>query len=621
VYLKVASPLAGRRIDVNVPGVGSRAVTLNTKSTRTEGLHVVQTGFRPDDISKTATYSLWLNEFGGITPSRNSVEILEAQSGRVVRTVPLNLHKDGKTSDSQNGEIRIKAPIYVIDFTELRTPGTYRLHLPGVGSSYDFEIKGCVWQDAFTVATKGFYYQRNGISHGPPFSTYRAPRAFNHLDGVKVYQSTTSLMDSGNGLNALGTDKDNFGNLVKGATNEVVTNTWGGYKDAGDWDSRIQHLEATRQKLELAEMFPAAIAKVKLNIPESGKGLPDVIAEAKWNIDHYRRLQTPEGGIRGGVEQEEHPNPGETSWMNSLRNFAYAPDPWCSWLYAASATQLSHVLQPIDPTLSREYLESAKRAYSWAEREMVRLNRPSYPHSVSDAKNLAALWLYRETREPQYEKAFRETCKFLRDGAFLFEWTVVSQGESAALAIRSNAFPDVTPLARAAMIRQADQTLSLVQKTTTRSAAVDFGGWPGYGNLVSPKGSSYLIWAHRATGDPKYLKALTESAGFGLGSNPGNWVFTTGVGDQPVQKPFMIDPYYSKQPFPPGITVYGPMFWNKEADVWWKVVEPFLTPKGSEWPMAEAYFDSFWTISASEFTIMESMGWTSFVWGYLAFRP
>jgi endoglucanase len=55
-------------------------------------------------------------------------------------------------------------------------------------------------------------------------------------------------MESGNGLNVLGTNTDNFGNLVAGKTDRLVENAWGGYFDAGDRDRRIQHLGASRMK-------------------------------------------------------------------------------------------------------------------------------------------------------------------------------------------------------------------------------------------------------------------------------------------------------------------------------------------------------------------------------------
>ena len=36
--------------------------------------------------------------------------------------------------------------------------------------------------------------------------------------------------------------------------------------------------------------------------------LPDILDEALFNIDCYRRMQTAEGGIRGGIESLEHPS-------------------------------------------------------------------------------------------------------------------------------------------------------------------------------------------------------------------------------------------------------------------------------------------------------------------------
>lgn len=61
---------------------------------------------------------------------------------------------------------------------------------------------------------------------------------------------------------------------------------------------------------------------------ESGNGIPDILNEACWNIDFYRRLQLPDGGIRGGIEQEEHPIFGQCGWQDNWKSYAYAPDFW-----------------------------------------------------------------------------------------------------------------------------------------------------------------------------------------------------------------------------------------------------------------------------------------------------
>ncbi len=154
-------------------------------------------------------------------------------------------------------------------------------------------------------------------------------------------------METRNGLNLLG-ESSNFEALNKNVTPVTVDNAWGGYFDAADWDRRIQHLASSRSHLELLELFPAYFTQLNLNIPESGDAIPDMLDEALFNIDCYRRLQTPAGGIRGGIEAAEHPVKGETSWLESLQVMAYAPGPWSSYFYANVAARAAYLLRPFD---------------------------------------------------------------------------------------------------------------------------------------------------------------------------------------------------------------------------------------------------------------------------------
>ena len=142
---------------------------------------------------------------------------------------------------------------------------------------------------------------------GPPYTNFRRPRNFHPEDGVRVYASKTTLMETSNGLEA---KNDAFTKLVQGRTDDIVPNAWGGYCDAGDWDRRIQHLSVSRTLLELYELFPDYFERLDLNLP-GPDGLPGIIREALWDVDFYKRLQTKEGGVRGGIESEAHPRYGE----------------------------------------------------------------------------------------------------------------------------------------------------------------------------------------------------------------------------------------------------------------------------------------------------------------------
>lgn len=617
LYLRLSEPAPKGAVEVSIPGAGAWRGTLDPRKTRTEGLRVNQVGYRADDPDKSALFTLWMGSGGASSFVPKRFEVVNTATLKIAFAGEARLFHDGSKQDSLHGDYGAKAPVYVLDFSPLKTPGKYRVVLPDVGCSYDFEIGHPVWEKAFAIAARGFYFQRNGIAHGKPHSWYTAPRAFHPDSGTVVHASTCSLMDSGNGLNALGTDKDNFGNLVKGATNQIVANAWGGYKDAGDWDSRIQHLEASRMLLELAELFPGPVKKLKLSIPESKGKIPDLVAEAMWNVDHYKRMQTPEGGIRGGVEFEEHPNYGEVSWTTRLRLFAYAPDPWCSWLYAATATHLSRVLKPIDPVRAADYLTSAKRAYDWGVAELARLNRPKLPNEVLDAKVLAAAELYAATRDPRFERDLSRHLDLANEGSLMG-----AQGEAAALIARTGFPASLSQSARKAILDRADLVIKQTQSNSLRQGHAGDWAYPGYGRDVSPLGGKFLIWAHEVTKYSKYLAALLRSNGFLVGMNPTNTVFTSGVGSNPVKQPFMLDPRYSQGGrMPEGITVYGPLYHGVEKDgPWFTLARPFMYPDGSQWPQAETWFDSFWTIMMNEFTVMQSLGPTAHVWGYLAFR-
>lgn len=57
---------------------------------------------------------------------------------------------------------------------------------------------------------------------------------------------------------------------------------------------------------------------------ESGNGIPDILNEAFHNIDLYKRLQLLDGGIRGGIEQKEHPILGQCGWQDTWKAFPVA---------------------------------------------------------------------------------------------------------------------------------------------------------------------------------------------------------------------------------------------------------------------------------------------------------
>ncbi len=589
------------------------------ESLRSEAVHATHLGFRPDDPAKVAFLSCWMGDGGPLDYSELRFSVLDDGTGESVYDGTLRLSKAKDATDEDAYKTNHNGTdVYEADFSDLADPGTYRVYVEGIGCSYPFPISDTAWRDSFLVSARGFYHQRSGIELGPPHTEYARPRCFHPGDGVAVYHSACALMDSGNGLSQ--DDDGNFGHLVAGKTDQIVADAWGGYMDAGDWDRRIQHLNASRLLLELVEMHPDYYAEFSLNIPESGDGLPDLVSEALFNLDCYRRMQTPEGGIRGGIESAEHPANGDASWQESLDIMAYAPGVWSSHVYAGVAARAAYVLEGIDPDRASIYADSALKAMEWAERELP--NRPDDDHhAVLDARNLAAAEMYRLTGEDRWHQIFLDTTAFSQPNVELFVWEDHDQRDAPWVYISTQhdgVDEQIRKNCLAAILAEADNRTARADITGFRWTKYEWmpSAW---GAFSAPDGES-LVRAHVLTGEDKYLRALVLASQTGAGANPVNMCFTTGLGHSSPLNPLHIDSQITHQP-PPGLTVFGPLNAAQGAQDWaHDNLDKTCYPPSREWPVIEAYFDVFWYPAMCEFTVQTPMARNAFTWGHLAAR-
>lgn len=634
IYLILPSPLRiGETYLITAPGLNlkktSEYYVHDPLISRSEAVHVSQIGFRADDPDKNAYLSVWLGNGGGYEyPAGIKFSLVDDKTNEKVYSGTGVIHwKQDVPEGIGTRTNHSGTDIVRLDYSSFTTPGKYRLCVDGIGCSYPFTIGNDeVWRHAFELSMKGVFNHRNGIPMLPPYTDFVRPRSFHQEDGVVVYTSTCSLLNSGNGLNALGTDKDNFGNLVAGKTNEIVKDAWGGYMDAGDWDRRIQHLTATRLYLELIEMNPEYFRNLCLHIPESSNDIPDIVDEAIYGLDVYRRMQLPDGGIRGGIESSEHPIEGGTSWQETQTVLAYAPDHWSSYIYAGVAARLARVLKMIDRNdLAVLWEESAVRAGTWAEKEYVRwMNDPDYSKvrerakaAVVSERNLAAAELFSLTHNKLWNKIYlvtRTDGSDRTDAAFVYARIdkVVADKKAQAAALKT-------------VLAEGD---SLVVLSSENAFGITNGakGRPisGYSSTYSTPAASTLARAHFLSGDSRYLRTILRSGLYTAGANPMNQCLTTGLGENPVRNPLHEDSKHTGQPAPLGITVFGPCELKyseaRPGSDLEKRLNAACFPLVAEWPTSESYFDVFWFVQQNEYVINSPLGPTAYIWGYLASR-
>jgi len=604
------------------------AFKFDPTTTRSEAIHISHIGFRPDDPVKHAYLSVWLGDGGSRAYDRNlRFTLLDhetgtpAFAGAVNKAWPADRPENMKRK--QNHSL---TDVAIIDFSTFSKPGTYRICIENIGCSYPFAIDESIWEKPFLTAMKGFYHQRSGISLGSPYSTYNRPRPYHPDDGLKVYASAVTLMETRNGLNLL-RESNNFEALNRHATDRVIDNAWGGYFDAADWDRRIQHLGSSRFHLELLELYPEYFTHLDLNIPESDDAVPDLLDEALFNLDCYRRLQTAEGGIRGGIEAAEHPVRGETSWLESLKVMAYAPGPWSSYLYSNVTARAAYLLRPFAAERAAVLEQSAQRAWVWADANVSRFEQKYEKHSqwakVIEERNLAALELYRLTGKSHWHD------HFLEDSVLVS--TKRSRGQRHAAFLYARLPEDLGQ----AHLKEAAEKVLLADAAT----ALAFARKNAWGLVSSnPSGSVGTAWfstpdliplmrAHYLTGERAYYAATVRGVLFSLGANPMNMTYTTGVGHVWPQNAMVLDTRRMARAVPEGITVFGQVdyadararksTWHLGALDWFLVHEKAIYPDPFIWPVNESYWDIHQWPSACEFTPQGTMGNVSYMWGYL----
>ena len=593
---------------------------------RSEAVHVSQIGFRADDPYKNAYLSVWMGNGGGYNyPENLDFSIIDDNTNQKVFNGKAAMQWKGSVPEGIGTNVNHSGTdVICLDFSSFCIPGRYRICVEGIGCGYPFNIGESTWEHAFLISMKGHYNQRSGIPMGPPYTDFVRPRSFRPEDGVVAYQSTCSLMNSGNGLNALGTDKNNFGNLCAGKTDKIVPDAWGGTMDAGDFDRRIQHLAAPRLYLELLELHPEYFRNISLNIPESGNDLPDIVDESLYGLDVYRRLQMPDGGIRGGIESSEHPA-GELSYQPQMTTMVYAPDPWSSYIYAGVAARASLALKTLGKTERAEiWRTSALKAMEWAETEYAKwTSSPDYAKFTERAKNtvpvernLAAVELYRLTNDKRWNKVYISTRNMesnRTEAAFVYARIDKSLTDKK---IRQEDIDHIITLANQLVEISGKSTYGITTATPGRA----LGSWES--NYSIPA-SQTLVRAHYLTGDIQYLKTIVRSALFSAGANPMNLCLTTGLGINNVIHPLHIDSRNTGQDAPVGITVCGPCevaVYGKPTTKEGRRVAAECTPAAVSWPSAESYFDVYRWASMNEYTVDGNMGPTAYIWGYLAAR-
>ncbi|WP_404425023.1 glycoside hydrolase family 9 protein [Nibricoccus sp. IMCC34717] len=651
---------------------GSKAFQFKATDSRSESIHVNVVGY---DVASPAKYGYiyhWAGDLGGqdfASLDGKPFNLVDATSGATVYSGTIAFRKAANNQETGQalttpGDNFLGSAVWECNFSSFTTPGTYRLSVPGLGCSYPFPLQADAYRQAFSAAMKGLYNNRSGIALETPYTKIPRPAPHNvkltpGFAGRLKY-TTTRFFDTDAEVPSDSAKAAQAKAKWEAGAKGALTDTWGWYQDAGDWDGYFTHINIPNYLLALYQLYPTKFSDGELNIPESTNGIPDLVDEGAWLPRFFQRLRAElkaKGWGTGGVGSrvfgdfwgEDTPNAiVRGSWQDTTRDwYVTGEDAFSTYRYAACAAQLAEIFEALgkpDPA-GVNWRTEATESYAWAAANTKpgdeALNEGGEPLRIHRA--LAAVALFRLTGEASYHTTFKA------DTSSLAAPTNASLSDIEALAATLYlTHPDPTKLDSATATRLRDavkaSALFLTDYSASRRACRYGGHW--YFPMVIGQGSTPLIhsavlgYAAIKPSDPSAAATIESvaytTADYFLGVNPLHMTWITGLG---IRNPeiFHMDDFATGLGHREGRIPYGPVTFGEAwvtgrmvfSPYWaWDTTFPSIDPRGpfqpastaqkpGTWPGHEAWFNLRGSPQMAEYTVWQNNATAAVSYGFL----
>lgn len=593
----------------------------NIFNSRSEAIKVNIAGYSTAESIKAADLYMWLGDGGARDYSSfvdNDVYLYNVHSESYTKVGAVSFWK-AKSSESSHSHNMIQSPVWNVDFTGHNAPGTYRLAIEGIGCSDEFIIAADAYLKPLQISTLGFFYMRIGQdSVGGIYPVPRRPLWIPNQspENCKVYITTMHPYHQ-DWENFCGGDKwDCQNEWATYSTGRLNPNAYGGHSDALDWDRHLGHVPIIYDILLPYYLSGGSINEDNFGIAESGNGIPDVLDEARNEVDFWLRLRDGKGYSHGLN------NPNENNILYQAANTTIA-----AWANAANAAMLASCFKLAGLNdLAQEYKDSAINAYSYAAAQPDQMLDKMVDYmSGKDFKITAAAFLYNLTGEALYENAVNDLSSCTNSTSVVQS---MNQNQLYAVAAYLHThqpihYPTLYNNMKSSVINEAKQKEAnySLQRPSRRSSDND-RMW-----FVTEMVLQRSIVAHSvATGADKQLleNALILEADWTLGRNPLNMIQMTTATTDLAHKHSVQNAYTSgwndgAPGVHPGHTPYmniydwgGTMVMGNPS---WMTSKNY--PADTDWPHGEMYYNVRYVYAANEFTPQQTMRGKQALYGYL----
>ena len=413
------------------------------------------------------------------------------------------------------------------DFSGFSKPGNYYIDVAGVGRSWSFAVGKNVYERPYYMAMRGFYGQRCGttVDMGPEFPGFNHPAC--HLHGEFHASSGKTGV------------RDNVG----------------GWHDAGDYGRyEVNSSIATGTLLWAWEIYGSRLKDIQLKIPETGNGTPDILNEARWNLEWMLKMQDDDGGVwhkqtsahfSGFIAPQNDTLPSEVIGTGAApyKSTCATAD------LAAVAAIAARVYKPFDAKFAAQVLGAARRAWAWAQQNpnVTFRNPPGVStgeygdRNCSDERLWAAAELARTTGEAAFNDYFIQNyAQFLHtlDSPPAESWSQVAPMGmwTYALSNQKGTDPKAVEAIRQRTLAAAH---AVVERTHANAYRISMkrSDYVWGSNGIAAGYGMYLLIADTFSPEAGFTDAARDNLHYLLGRNTFSLSWVTQVGENPFQHP------------------------------------------------------------------------------------
>lgn len=449
-----------------------------------------------------------------------------------------------------------------IDFSAFSSVGTgFTLEAGGLHST-PFDIQPALYSQLKTDALRYFYLSRSGLELEEQY----AGEAWARPAGHQSDRSVTCY-----------TGYDNTGQRWPGCDYQLDAS--GGWYDAGDYGKYVVNGGiAVWTLLNAYERNPAAFGDGASTIPESQNGVPDILDEARWEMEFLLKMQIPDGQPQAGmVHHKIHgarwdplpllpPTSTDAGGPDGGRSL-FPASTAATLNLAATAAQSARLWLTLDSAFAQRCLHAAETAWRAARANpdlpaaLFSAGGGAYDDSSrADEFYWAAAELYLVTGKDEYRAYVLGSPEWARSTGLY--WGDTAALGTISLALLESGLPgEKRAELRRSVISAADGFVETLEGQGYRvPLAADEYPWGSNSSVLN--NALLMGLAHDFTGEERYLNGMAESMDYLLGRNPLGKSYISGYGADPLRNPhhrfWANQPEMGFPPPPPGVLAGGP---------------------------------------------------------------